>query len=178
MAIIEQRFLRGPNLWSSGSCLSTVLELGNLRHALSSDVACFPDALLALLPGLHAHAATLQRGCYLAEAVTMVMLEVQRLSGAPAPSSFAAIVMGRASQTRILVASASQAAGMQACAIALAVVADLYAGKRAALPDYLGARRKAQPVRPAPDQELAVLALAACLSTQSGCGRARPLPVR
>jgi cyanophycin synthetase len=144
MSIIEQRFLRGPNLWSSKSCLHAVLELGQLRHALSNDVPGFVDALLTLLPGLRKHAGTLRRGCFLAEVVAMVMLEVQRRAGAPAPSAFTAIVMGRGGQTRMIVASQSQAVGATACALALAIVSDLHARKRT--------RRAARPIRLIPGQ--------------------------
>ncbi|HEU4846193.1 MAG TPA: hypothetical protein VFT05_18135 [Burkholderiaceae bacterium] len=129
MAIIEQRFLRGPNLWSSKSCLLAVLDLGALRQALSCDAPGFADALLALLPGLRQHAGTLRRGCYLAEVIAMAMLELQRLSGAPVPSRFVTIVVGRGAQCRLIVASASQQAGSAALAAALVLVVNLYAAR-------------------------------------------------
>jgi cyanophycin synthetase len=173
MGIIEQRFLRGPNLWSSHSCLHAVLELGSLRHTLSNEVARFPDALLALLPGLHVHATALRRGCFMAEVVTMVMLEVQRLAGAPPPSSFAAIMMGRGGQTRIIVASGSQAAGAAACAVALAIIADVHTRATGRLAGHVRRPRKSQPIRialhPQPDRLPG-------LNIRTDYGRARPLP--
>lgn len=139
MAIIEQRFLRGPNLWSSQSCLLAVLDLGRLRQALSTDVPGFTDALLVLLPGLRIHEAALRRGCFVAEVVGMAMLELQQVSGAPAPSSYATVVMGRAGQVRLMVASTSMQTGGTACAAALALVVNLYT--------TLARRRAAAPIR-------------------------------
>jgi cyanophycin synthetase len=168
MAIIEQRFLRGPNLWSSQSCLLAVLELGGLRQAMSCDVPGFADALLALLPGLRAHAGTLRRGCFMAEVIAMVMLELQGLSGAPAPSGFVAIVMGRGGQCRLIVSSASQQAGSAACGAALALVVQLYTAQARS-------RRSVAPIRlpqasAKPERELPAF------SRPVRCGSARPAP--
>lgn len=168
MAIIEQRFLRGPNLWSSQSCLLAVLELGSLRQAMSCDVAGFPDALLTLLPGLRPHAGTLRRGCFMAEVIAMVMLELQGLSGAPAKSPFVAVVMGRGGQCRLIVASASQQTGSAACAAALALVVRLYTAQARA-------RRQATPIR-LPQADAMPARLRPAFSKSARCVPARPAP--
>ena len=168
MAIIEQRFLRGPNLWSSDSCLLAVLDLGALRQALSCDAPGFAPALLALLPGLRPHAGALKRGCYLAEVIAMVMLELQRQSGAPAPSGFVTIVMGRGAQCRLIVASASQPAGSAALAAALALVLNLYAAQTRS-------RRTAAPIR-LPQTSVLPASARPAISRPARCVPAGPAP--
>jgi cyanophycin synthetase len=55
MNIVEQRVLRGPNLYSSQPCVLTVLDLGDLRDVSTSDVAGLSERLLAMLPSLYDH---------------------------------------------------------------------------------------------------------------------------
>jgi cyanophycin synthetase len=166
MAIIEQRFLRGPNLWSSKSCLLAVLDLGALRQALSCDAPGFADALLALLPGLRPHAGALRRGCYLAEVIAMAMLELQRQAGAPPPSGFVTIMMGRSAQCRLIVASASQPAAGAALAAALALVVNLYTAR---------SRRTAAPIR-LPQASVMPARARPAVSRPARCAHAAPAP--
>ncbi len=53
MHILEQRFLRGPNLHADTPCLLSVIDLEDLYGVSSKDIPGFNDALLALLPSLH-----------------------------------------------------------------------------------------------------------------------------
>ncbi|TFW31164.1 cyanophycin synthetase [Duganella callida] len=55
MNIVEQRVLRGPNLYSSQPCLLTVIDLGELREVSTSAVDGLNDRLLSLLPSLYDH---------------------------------------------------------------------------------------------------------------------------
>ncbi|KQQ97508.1 cyanophycin synthetase [Massilia sp. Leaf139] len=83
MRIIEQRFLRGPNLFSAAPCLMAVVDSNGLALAPG-----FGARLLALLPGLPLDvAARLSQITLAAEAVEPVVMELQRLAGAPADFS-------------------------------------------------------------------------------------------
>jgi len=136
MSITEQRFLRGPNMWSSDSCLLTVVDLGELADAVTTDVPGFTSAALALFPGLHRIAGPMRRGCFLAEVVGAVVLELHALAGTPSRVPTVAIVRGRGSQVRIIVPSPTQALGAKAFDAAFAMVTALYAGKRVQLQRY------------------------------------------
>ena len=52
MHILEQRFLRGPNLHADTPCLLSVIDLEDLYGVSSKDIPGFNDALLAL-PNLY-----------------------------------------------------------------------------------------------------------------------------
>jgi cyanophycin synthetase len=150
MPAIEQRFLRVPNLWSSTSCLHTVLDLGEQADALTTDVPGFTEAVLDLLPGLHRIAVPMGRGCFIAEVMGEVMLEVQRLAGIPAHRRFVSMMRGRDGEVRLVVASNCPLIGAWAFDIARAIVHALSAGKRIDMADYLAARAEPWPVKPAP----------------------------
>jgi len=53
--ILEQRFLRGPNLHADTPCLLSVLDLQSLYGVSSRDLPGFSEALLALLPSLEGY---------------------------------------------------------------------------------------------------------------------------
>jgi cyanophycin synthetase len=159
MSITEQRFLRGPNLWSGESCLQTVVDLGALADTITTDVPGFTSAALALIPGLHRIAGPMRRGCFLAEVLGVVVLEVQKLAGAPARTSTVAVVRGRGSQVRMIVACPTQLLGAKAFDIAFALVKALHAGKRVELQRYFTGLIDAPPIRirkPLPQRPLPV----------------------
>lgn len=91
MNIIEQRLLRGRNLYSHHPCLLTVLDTGDLKDARTDVLPGFTERLLALLPGLYEHRCsvgkyagfvqTLQSGTNLAHVVEHVTLALQCLAG-------------------------------------------------------------------------------------------------
>lgn len=147
MSIIEQRFLRGPNLWSGDSCLQTVVDLGELADSVTTDVPGFTSAALALIPGLHRIAGPMRRGCFLIEVLGEVVLEVQKLAGAPARTPTVAIVRGRGSHVRMIVACPTQLLGTKAFDIAFALVKALHAGKRVEMQRYLAGLIDAPPIR-------------------------------
>ena len=79
MNIVEQRFLRGPSLYAASPCLLAVLDLAGARPA-----AGLGARLLALLPAMSAEAAARLSDCQAEhEALESVVMELQRLAGAP-----------------------------------------------------------------------------------------------
>ena len=80
MQILEQRFLRGPNIHADTPCLLSVLDLGDLYGVSTRDIPQFNEALLNLLPSLAEHlvpigqpggfAQRLREGTYLARVDT------------------------------------------------------------------------------------------------------------
>jgi len=91
--ILEQRFLRGPNLHADTPCLLSVLDLESLYGVSSKDIPGFADALLALMPSLEGYALPtgqlggfgqrLREGTYMARVVEQVTLDLQCQAGAP-----------------------------------------------------------------------------------------------
>ena len=80
MRITEKRFLRGPNLYSPTPCLMAVVDAAGLEIAPG-----FGARLLALLPELAPEvSARMASLACLADAVEPVVMELQRLAGAPA----------------------------------------------------------------------------------------------
>ncbi|MCC2959379.1 cyanophycin synthetase [Massilia sp. IC2-278] len=83
MRIIEKRFLRGPNLYSAAPCLMAVIDTAGAEAAPG-----LVARLVALLPDLSPEAsARLAALTCAADAVEPVVMELQRLAGAPADFS-------------------------------------------------------------------------------------------
>jgi len=83
MRIIEQRFLRGPNLFSAAPCLMAVIDGAGFEATPG-----FGARLLALLPELTPEVSARLAGLTnAAEAIEPVVMELQRLAGAPADFS-------------------------------------------------------------------------------------------
>ncbi|QYF94195.1 hypothetical protein KY495_02915 [Massilia sp. PAMC28688] len=137
MKIIEQRILRGPNLWSRKRCLQTVVDMGELSGTLSCDLPGFGHDLLSTFPGLHQFAAPLANGSFVAETVAQVTLELQRMAGAAPDHRFAAIMQGKQQQVKIIVAYQLETLAQKAFAMALDVVARLARGENVAIEDDL-----------------------------------------
>ena len=55
MKIVEQRLLRGPNIYSNGRVFTAVVDLEDLDDVPSTAVPDFVDRLLALVPTLDEH---------------------------------------------------------------------------------------------------------------------------
>ena len=52
MQILDQRFLRGPNVHADSPCLLSVVDLQDLYGKSTKDLPAFNHALLELLPSL------------------------------------------------------------------------------------------------------------------------------
>jgi cyanophycin synthetase len=80
MRIKEKRYLRGPNLYAATPCLMAVIEVDPAADMQPG----FSARLLALLPELSPEAAARLSGTTcVAHAVEPVVMELQRLAGAP-----------------------------------------------------------------------------------------------
>jgi cyanophycin synthetase len=112
--ILEQRFLRGPNLHADTPCLLSVLDLESLYGVSSKDIPGFADALLALMPTLEGYALPtgqlggfgqrLREGTYMARVVEQVTLDLQCQAGAPASYGRTRPVTGHPGQFRVVCA--------------------------------------------------------------------------
>lgn len=144
LTTIEQRFLRGPSLWSGKSCLVTLLDMGPLARALTTDFPGMGEQVLSLFPHLHDFAEPLRRGTFVAELLGRIALELQHGGGARPRARCALTVHGRQAQVRIIIAGQKQQIAVQAFGQAMAIVAALCAGQR-----WIAPVRSARPVRPA-----------------------------
>ncbi len=112
MHILEQRFLRGPNVHADSPCLLSVLALDELYGIQTRQIIGFNDALLALLPSLHRQlvptgqrggfAQRLKEGTLAGRVVEQVTLELQTLAGAPASYGRTRPIAGQPGLARIV----------------------------------------------------------------------------
>ncbi|QBE63182.1 cyanophycin synthetase [Pseudoduganella lutea] len=153
MNIIEQRLLRGRNLYSHHSCLLTVLDTGDLKDARTDALPGFNERLLNLLPSLYDHRCsvgkyagfvqTLHSGTNLAHVVEHVTLALQCLAGTTvntgrtheAPDSGSGIY-------RVVCAYELEQVVSEAFDAAVALVTALARGEAFALADALSALRE------------------------------------
>jgi cyanophycin synthetase len=143
MNIIEQRFLRGPNIYSGKPCLLSVLDLEELHGVSSRDIAGFTDSLLALLPSLLEHrcsvgqhggfAQRLRDGTYMGHIIEHVTLALECLAGAPAGFGRTRQVRGQAGVYRVVCAYQVEEVVDQAFTVAMELVAALARGEQYAL---------------------------------------------
>lgn len=129
MTIIEQRFLRGPNLWSRKCCLQTVIDFGDAANWVTTDLPGFSDDLLSLFPSMRDFAEPMLRGSFVAEVIGQLTLELQRLAGAGPDSCYVAAVRGKQKQVKIIVAYQHEQLAVQAFDMAIGVVRALCAGE-------------------------------------------------
>ena len=115
LKVLEKRFLRGPNLHSASPCLMFLLEGA---PAMSGDIR---GTLLALLPALSAPSGAQVDGTLLLEWVDPVVMELQRLAGAPGPFSRTLPVPARPWARRVVCSYAIE----QVAGAALAAALDL-----------------------------------------------------
>jgi cyanophycin synthetase len=137
MKSLEQRVLRGPNLWSRRPCIQTVAELGDLAHAVSSELPGFDRDLLAILPGLREFEEPLEHGSLIAEVIGRVALELQRLAGAEPDLPFSTFVQLKQTQVKIVVAYQQEKVGALAMAAALNIVGRVSTREDVALDELL-----------------------------------------
>ncbi|KQQ36242.1 cyanophycin synthetase [Duganella sp. Leaf126] len=132
MNLIEQRVLRGPNLYSSAPCLLTVIDLAELQGVSTSALPHFNDALLALMPSLAQHYSPpgkpggfvqrLQQGTYMARVVEHVALELQTLAGAPVGFGRSTPIEGQPGRYRVICGYQFEQVAQEAFALAMALV--------------------------------------------------------
>ena len=143
MQILEQRFLRGPNVHADSPCLLSVIDLEDLYGISTRDIPGFNEALLALLPALGGalladgapggFAQRLAAGTYLGRVVETVALELQALAGAPATFGRTRPVNGHPGQFRVVVAYSSEKLAEPAFDLSVDLVTALARGEVFAL---------------------------------------------
>jgi cyanophycin synthetase len=137
--ILEQRFLRGPNIHAATPCLLSVLDLDDLYGVSTRDLPQFNEALLDLLPSLADYlvptgqpggfAQRLREGTYLARVIEHVTLGLQCLAGAGAAFGRTRPVTGKPGQYRIVCAYQLEKVAQPAFALAVDIVDALAHGR-------------------------------------------------
>ncbi|MCA1246645.1 cyanophycin synthetase [Massilia sp. MS-15] len=121
MKIKEKRLLRGPNLYAASPCLMTVVE--DSAQGRQTAPAGFAARLFALLPELPADAAVrLADDALLVEAVEPVLMELQRLAGAPGHYGATLALAGRPRARRVVCGYATEQVAEVALRVALELV--------------------------------------------------------
>jgi len=125
MRITEKRFLRGPNLYHAAPCLMAVIDTAG-AEAAPGMVA----RLVALLPELspEASARLAGLGCA-ADAVEPVVMELQRLAGAPAAFSQTLAVARNEHARRVVCGYRTEQVAGAALRVALDLIEALQAGE-------------------------------------------------
>ena len=125
MRIIEKRFLRGPNLYSAAPCLMAVIDTAGAQAAPG-----LVARLVALLPDLSPEAsARLTALTCAADAVEPVVMELQRLAGAPADFSQTLEVARNEGARRAVCGYRTEQVAGAALNVALDLIEALQAGK-------------------------------------------------
>ena len=139
MQILEQRFLRGPNIHADTPCLLSVVDLDDLYGVSTRELPHFNEALLAMLPSLADYlvptgqpggfAQRLREGTYLARVIEHVTLGLQCLAGAPAAFGRTRPVTGEPGQYRIVCAYQQEKVAQPAFGLAVDLVDALAHGR-------------------------------------------------
>jgi cyanophycin synthetase len=138
--ILEQRFLRGPNVHADTPCLLSVIDLEDLYGVSSKDIPGFNDALLETLPSLHGQllplgqpggfAQRLRAGTYLARVVEHVSLTLQSMAGPTVGYGRTRPAAGRPGQYRVVVQYAIEKLAEPAFQLAVDLVSALANGEQ------------------------------------------------
>jgi cyanophycin synthetase len=152
MKIVEQRLLRGPNLYAARPCLLTVLDLQDLYQVSSRDIDGFTARLLTAIPSLMSHRCSpghfggfverLKDGTYMGHIVEHVTLELQCLVGTPAGFGRTRRVRGEPGRFRVVCAFKDEHVVTQAFDLAVELVAALAHGRDYDLSEPLAALRR------------------------------------
>ena len=121
MRIIEQRLLRGPNLYAATPCLLAVVD-----GAGAELLPGLGARLLALLPGMPPEASARLSDCNsTADALEPVVMELQRLAGAPGTFSQSVIAPDGTARVRVACGYATEQVAVAALETARALFAAL-----------------------------------------------------
>jgi cyanophycin synthetase len=121
MRITEQRFLRGPNLYAATPCLLVVVDTS---AAAETSLPGLGARLLALLPGIAPEASARLSGCQAPhDALEPVLMELQRLAGAPGAFSQASDDAARPGTVRIVCGYTIEQVAAAALAAARSLIA-------------------------------------------------------
>ena len=139
MKIVEQRYLRGPNLYAQRQCMMAILDLEHLDEVASSHIEGFTDRLVELLPSIWEHRCSegthggfvkrLRDGTYMAHIVEHITLELQCLIGHEVGYGRAREVRGRPRHYRVVCAYHNEHVVGHAFNTALEMVRALAAGR-------------------------------------------------
>ncbi|MFC0251830.1 cyanophycin synthetase [Massilia consociata] len=117
MKIKEKRLLRGPNLYAASPCLMAVIDDGATKSP------GFAARLFALLPQLPPDAAVrLADDALLVEALEPVVMELQRLAGAPGSFGTTRAVPGAARSRRVVCGYTTEQVADQALRTGIALI--------------------------------------------------------
>ncbi|HEU4852850.1 MAG TPA: cyanophycin synthetase [Telluria sp.] len=138
MKIVEQRFLRGPNLYAHKPCMLAIIDLESLHDVASSHIPGFTDRLLELMPSLERHRCSvgrpggfierLREGTYMAHITEHLTLELQCLAGNEVGYGRAREVRGKPGLYRVVCAYKSEKVVAMAFDMALRLVQALATG--------------------------------------------------
>ncbi len=120
MKIKEKRLLRGPNLYAASPCLMAVIDDADAK---ARAVPGFAARLFALLPDLAPDAAVrLADDALLVDAVEPVVMELQRLAGAPGEVRATLAVPGAPRARRVVCGYAIEQVARAALEVALDLI--------------------------------------------------------
>src|SRR3954470_22309292 len=144
MKIVEQRVLRGPNIYSPRPAFLAVLDLEDLDDVSSAAIPGFAERLIALIPTLDEHRCSLgyrggfverlREGTYMAHIVEHVLIELQCLAGPELGFGKARMVKGRPRHYRIVCSYLIEPLVVQALPFAMEIVERLARGEP--VPDF------------------------------------------
>ncbi|NNG25788.1 cyanophycin synthetase [Telluria aromaticivorans] len=124
MKIKNKRLLRGPNLYADSPCLMAVIDDG------ATKAPGFAARLFALLPALPPDAAVrLADDALLVEALELVVMELQRLAGAPGSFGATLAVAGAARARRVVCGYTTEQVAEEALRTGLALIDAVAAGR-------------------------------------------------
>ena len=165
MHIIEQRLLRGPNLYAQTPCLMAVLDLQPLQDRQAADTPQLYPQLEALLPTLRERAGTalaLRTGepTGYGPVVDLVLRELQALAGSVPTEGHSGPVRGQPSQFRIVCGYQIEQVATEALALAVQIVDTLAQGAPFEIEAPLAALRELAQQRAMGTSTAAVIAAA------------------
>ncbi|MDQ3664289.1 MAG: cyanophycin synthetase, partial [Actinomycetota bacterium] len=132
LAIVETRVYRGPNVWSYGTAIHLVVDLGSLEDYPTDRLPGFSDKLLELLPGLREHSCSrgkrgglverLEEGTWLGHVTEHVALQLQQEVGHDMRRGKTRQVKGVRGRYNIVYGYVDEQAGLTAARLAVRLV--------------------------------------------------------